>query len=251
MAISNAVSGFGTILARGDGGTQASVAVGAGNSGISVVARDPGVAGNSITYEQSLDGVQLATTVAVVGTAIDVTLRSADGIAVDATAQEVIDAVRGFAAADALVIVSNLGNGTGVVAEETPAVSLTGGVDEIFTTVAEVTNISGPGLSMDTIETTHMESPGAFREFIASLKDPGSVSIDLNFLPSNLNQQGFTSDFLNRTRRNFRIDWPDGLARWAFGGYVVSFEPSAAIDDKLSASAEIKVTGEPTFTTQL
>jgi len=250
MAISNAVSGFGTLLYRGDGGTQSSLATGAGDNGISWLARDPGVAGDSITVELVLSGVQLATSVGVAGTDITVTLRSADGIAVDATAQEVIDAVRGFAAADALVVLTPLGNGTGVVAEVAQT-ALSGGADEIFQVVAEVTNLSGPGLSMDTIETTHMQSNGAFREYIASLKDPGSVSIDLNFLPSNLNQQGFIDDFLTRVRRNFRIDWPDALARWGFGGFVVSFEPSAAIDDKLSASSEIKVTGEPTFTTQL
>jgi hypothetical protein len=161
----------------------------------------------------------------------------------------VIDAIRGDTDCDALVIVSNIGNGTGVVTEETPAVNLAGGVDEIFTTVAEVTSISGPGLSLDTIETTHFESPDAFREFVPSLKDPGSVSLDMNFLPSNLNQVGFLNDYLNRTRRNFQIVWSDADATtWQFGGYIVSFEPSAAIDDKLSASAEIKVTGEPDFT---
>lgn len=247
MAISNATSGFGTVLKRGDGGTQSQLIIGAGDAGVLFQAREPGVAGDSITIEYALSGVQVTTTCSGVGTAITVTLRSADGIAVDATAQEVIDAVRGDAGCDALVIVSNVGNGTGTVAVAA-ATPLAGGVDEVFTTVAEVTNISGPGLSLDTIEVTHFESPDAFREFIPSLKDPGSVSLDLNFLPSNLNQQGFLTDYLNRTRRNFQCVWSDAEATtWQFGGYIVSFEPSAAIDDKLSASAEIKVTGEPNF----
>lgn len=248
MGISNATSGFGTVLKRGDGGTQSQYITDAGDSGILWQARTPGVAGDAITIELALSGVQVSTTAAAVGNAITVTLRSADGIAVLATAQEVIDAVRGDSASDALVELSNIGNGTGVVTEETPAVNLAGGVDEVFTTVAEVTNISGPGLALDTIEVTHFESPDAFREFIPSLKDPGSVSLDLNFLPANLNQQGFLTDYLNRERRNFQIVWSDADATtWQFGGYVTSFEPSAAIDDKLSASAEIKVTGQPNF----
>jgi len=248
MGVSNATSGFGTVLKSGDGGTQSQLITDSGDSGILWQARTAGVVGDATTIEIALSGVQVATSCVAVGSVITVTPRSADGIAVDATAQEVIDAVRSDDDCDALVIVSNIGNGTAAVTEETPAAALAGGVDELFVPVAEVTNLTGPGLSLDTIEVTHFESPDAFREFIPSLKDPGSISIDMNFLPSNLNQQKFLTDYLNRTRRNFQVVWSDAdSTTWQFGGYVVSFEPSAAIDDKLSASAEIKVTGQPDF----
>ena len=248
MGISNADSGYNTLLKRGDGGTQSQYITDSGDSGILWQARTPGVAGDLITIEVKLDGVQVTTSVAAVGNAVTVTLRSADGIAVLATAQEVIDAVRGEDDADALLVLTNIGNGSGVVTEETPAVNLAGGVDEIFTTVAEVTDISGPSLDLNMIEVSHMESPDANREFVPGLKDPGSVSIDLNFLPANLNQQGFLNDYVNRTKRNFQIVWPNTEATtWQFSGYVINFEPSTSVDDKLSASAEIKVTGSPNF----
>lgn len=247
MGVSNATSGFGTILKSGDGGTQSQYITDSANSGILWQARDAGVAGDSITIAIQVSGVAVVTTVSVVGTAITVTSKSSDGIAFESTAQEVIDAIRAEEDADALVIVSNIGNGTGVVTEQTTQ-ALGGGVDEVFTAVAEVTSLQGPGLALDTIETTHFESPGAFREYIPSLKDPGSLSIEMNFLPASVLQNAFLTDYLNRTRRNFQVVWSDSESTtWQFGGYVVSFEPSAAIDDKLSASAEIKVTGQPNF----
>ena len=58
-----------------------------------------------------------------------------------------------------------------------------GAVPEVFTTLAEVTNITPPKMSRDTVDATHEESPGAWREFIAGLKDGGDVSLDLNFIP--------------------------------------------------------------------
>lgn len=123
-----------------------------------------------------------------------------------------------------------------------------GGGTEVFTTLAEVTNISGPSLSTDTIEVTHMESPNSAREYIAGLKDGGEVSFDLNFIADDTTQAAFITDWSNRTKRNFKIVWTDDSATtWSFTGIVTAFEPSASVDDKVSASATIKLTGIPTF----
>lgn len=123
-----------------------------------------------------------------------------------------------------------------------------GATSEVFTTVAEVKSISGPSLSMETIDATHMESPSGFREWLPSFKDGGEVSIDLNFLPSTAAQTGLTTDFKNRTKRNWKIFWPNTAAtKWSFSGYVTGFTPSAAVGDILAASATIRVTGDVTI----
>lgn len=120
-----------------------------------------------------------------------------------------------------------------------------GATAEVFTTVAEVKSISGPNLSMDTIDATHMESPNAFREFIPSLKSAGDVTLEMNYLPANANQAGFITDFQNRTLRNWKIVFPDAATTtWAFSGYITAFAPSAAVDGMLTASATITVSGD-------
>lgn len=119
-----------------------------------------------------------------------------------------------------------------------------GATVEVFTTIAEVRNISGPGLSLETIEATHMESPSGYREYLPSFKEPGEVSFDLNFLPSNTQHKGLKADMDARTKRNFKLVWPNTAGTtWSFSGYITSFQPTAGIDEVLTASCTIKVTG--------
>ena len=119
-----------------------------------------------------------------------------------------------------------------------------GASTEVFTAIAEVVNISGPSESLELIDATHMESPSSYREYIPSLLDSGEVTFDVNFLPGNTNQKGVRTDMTSRTKRNFTLTWTDSApTTYTFSGYVTAFEPSAQIDDKLSASITIKVTG--------
>ena len=119
---------------------------------------------------------------------------------------------------------------------------------EVYTALAEVIGLSGPGLSMDTVEATHTESANAAKEYIAGLIDAGELSIDANFLPANATQTGVISDWQNRTTRNFQIVWPDTAnTTWSFTGFITNFEPASPIEDRMTASITIKLTGIPTF----
>lgn len=126
-----------------------------------------------------------------------------------------------------------------------------GGGPEAFTTLAEVVSISGPSLSMDTVDVTHMESTGTYREFIPGLKDGGEVSVTLNFLPADATQNataGILKDYNDRVLRNFQIVFPDsGNTTWTIAGYVTAFEQETPLEDKMTAEVTIKVSGEPTL----
>lgn len=118
--------------------------------------------------------------------------------------------------------------------------------------IAYVTNIGGPGLARDTLESTHHKSIAMYRTFIKGLKDGGEVSLDLNFDPTNATHNaaaGILADFANDTDiSEWIITWPDIAATtWTFDGIVTGFEPSAPFDDKLSATVTIKVSGQPTL----
>lgn len=54
-----------------------------------------------------------------------------------------------------------------------------GGGVEVFTPLADVTNVSGPGLSRETIDVTSHGSPDAWMQFIGGLKDGGEVSLEI------------------------------------------------------------------------
>jgi len=250
MAATLGTSGFGTLLKRGDGGVgagvKASVTKGTSNTQIIVGWGTAGTVGNGKTVTAVASGVSTALSVAVSTTAITITLETDGAAASASTVNDVIAMLYANSTfATNWTAVDGAGDGTGILAAFTssPLASGTAGT-EVFTTIAEITNISGPGIKMDLIDATHMSSPSAFREYIPSLLDGTEISFDLNYLPGDANQSGLRDDQLARLVRNYRIVWTDTDASTdSFAGYVTDFTPSAKIDDKLSASATIKITG--------
>lgn len=127
-----------------------------------------------------------------------------------------------------------------------------GGGPETFTTIAGVTNISGPGIALDPVEVTNHSSTGGWREFVGGLKDGGEITLDLNFDPAAATHDvdtGLLDDLDDRTVRNFQLVFPDtGASTWSFSALVTNFEPAAPIDGALTASVSLKLTGQPTLT---
>lgn len=125
-----------------------------------------------------------------------------------------------------------------------------GGGSEVFTTIAEVTNITGPGSELETIDVTSHDSTGAKREFIAGLIDMGEITLSLNF--NALTTQGFAgglyNDHMSRTKRNFQLVLPTTSNKTgSFAAYVTNFEPDAPVDGALTADVTLKVTGAVTW----
>jgi len=119
---------------------------------------------------------------------------------------------------------------------------------EVFTTIAEVKDIDGPDISMDTEDITPHDAVGGWEEFIPTILRSGEVTFDLNFVPSNA-QHGDTSGGLinllkNRTKRNYKLVLPTSPTyTWAFAAYVVGFSNSMPVGGVLGASVTLKVTG--------
>lgn len=126
-----------------------------------------------------------------------------------------------------------------------------GQAPEVFTTVGEVRDISGPGFSLDTVEATHQASPDGWKEYIAGLIEPGELSFDINYLPADATQDagtGLLSRMAARAVDNYKLVFPDAAnTEWTFPALVTSFEPTAPVQDRLAASLTLKVTGKPTL----
>ncbi len=112
------------------------------------------------------------------------------------------------------------------------------------TTLAEVTNLSGPGLSLDPLEMTSHDS-GGDREFIGGLLDGGEVTAEINFMPGNATHKQVIADMKARTVTTWSVVFPD-TSTWSFSAFPTAFEPSAPVDGKLAASITLKVTGSVT-----
>jgi len=127
-----------------------------------------------------------------------------------------------------------------------------GATPDAYTTIAELLDISGPNFSLGTKDVTAQTATGAWREFVATLLDPGEVTFDINFIPTENTHDvgaGLIKDMTNRTNRNFQVVWPDvGSTTWTISTYITGFVPKAPVDGSLGASVTLKITGQPTIT---
>ncbi|MFE3495258.1 phage tail tube protein [Streptomyces sp. NPDC059175] len=121
-----------------------------------------------------------------------------------------------------------------------------GEVSETFTAIADVTNLSGPGLSRETLDVTSHGSPDAYMEFLGGLKDAGEVSADINYQPAV--HDVLVADFDDAAPRNYQIVFPDtGATTWTVKAILTGFEPETPYDDKATASLTFKISGKPTI----
>lgn len=122
------------------------------------------------------------------------------------------------------------------------------GAPEAFTEIAEVVNISGPTLALDPLDMTSHDSSGD-REFIGGLVDGGEITLELIFIPTDTTQGlsgGVAEDLTTATKHNYQLQFSDSAVDptiYEFVAFPTAFEPSAAVDGRLSASVTFKVTG--------
>ena len=128
------------------------------------------------------------------------------------------------------------GFGTVLAYESAPAV---------YTPLAEVLSVTPPSINVETVETTHMGSDDGFREYIASLKDGGEVTVNLNYVEASAT---LLQTLVLAGVETWRITFP-GSSTFAFSGIPTAFAfDDVVIDSKIAMSLTIKVTGKPTFT---
>lgn len=119
----------------------------------------------------------------------------------------------------------------------------------IFTTIAGVTNISGPQRKRETIDVTSHDSPDQWMEFIGGLKDGGEISLDINYNPAD-DTHDLDDDFDDDALRSYRVvllpDTEDEFT-WTISGVMTELSDEFPYDDKMSRSMTIKVSGKPTL----
>lgn len=112
--------------------------------------------------------------------------------------------------------------------------------------IAEVTNISGPGFTREMIDVTSLDSTGGWREFISGFRDGGSVVLSMNFTREGL--EAFSADFLSDDNQNYEIVLPDDdSTSLEFEGLVQDFPLTIPTDSQITMEVTIKVSGPVTI----
>lgn len=124
-----------------------------------------------------------------------------------------------------------------------------GATPEVFTAIAEITELTPPQMSRDDIDVTSHQSSDGYREFISGLRDGGEVSFKANWLPTNSTHDGTTGlleTFNDDVNHNWKVILPNTLITIAFSGFLTAFEPDLPIEEQAQLSGTIKVSGKPT-----
>lgn len=115
---------------------------------------------------------------------------------------------------------------------------------DTYTALAEVMSVTPPSISVETIEATHMGSDDGFREFIASLKDGGECVVTMNYVESSAT---LLQTLVLAGLETFKITLA-GSSTLIFSGIPTNFAiDDVVIDDKMTMSFTVKVSGKPTY----
>lgn len=115
-----------------------------------------------------------------------------------------------------------------------------GGTPGALEEIAEVFDLTPPNDQDETIDVTHFGS--AAREFIFGLTDFGECSFEMNFVPGSASETKILAAKASKAAREAEITFPNG-ATWTFDGLVTGYEPAVPVDDRMTATVTIKVSG--------
>lgn len=120
-----------------------------------------------------------------------------------------------------------------------------GASPEVFTAVPEIVDISGPDGSAPEIDATDLSSTS--KEYKIGLKDNGSVTFNMHYIPANTTHAALRTAWSNRTLTNFQMLFTDSpQTQWSFAAYVQNFSMSASTDDTIKASVTLRISGDIT-----
>jgi len=112
--------------------------------------------------------------------------------------------------------------------------------------ISEITNITGPGMTRATIDTTALDTTGGYRTFIAGFKNPGTVTLTMNFTRDGY--ETMKNDFESDTLQNYEIILPDDEnTTFEFEGLVTELPLTIPPDDKITCDVTIQISGEVTL----
>lgn len=103
---------------------------------------------------------------------------------------------------------------------------------------AEILNVSHDGISRKAIDTTHMGTTGGMTFTPGALYDPGGLRVSLAFAPG-------ANPPIDQAVETITVTFPDGETE-SFDGFLTDFAWTDPLEDRMTADATIKATGDIT-----
>ena len=118
----------------------------------------------------------------------------------------------------------------------------------VATNLVGETTITGPEMTSDSLDATTHSSTGAWREFINGLKTGGEVTLEGNYIPSDVGQSAIQTAFGSGAPVAVVITLPSSLGTTSFSAIVTAWARQASHDDIVKFTATLTSTGVVTET---
>ncbi len=118
--------------------------------------------------------------------------------------------------------------------------------------IGEVISISGPSVSVATIDTTTLDD--IHRTFVGGTIDSGEISLEILIDPMGTYAQKFEDEWdatatAAPTAKNCVITFPSAAtaATYSFSAVITSYETALPMDDNIKATVTLKISGAVTI----
>lgn len=109
--------------------------------------------------------------------------------------------------------------------------------------ISEINNITGPGMTRDTIDTTALDTEGGYRTFITGFRNAGTITMSMNFTQSGF--MALKDDFESNDPVAYQIILPDDEETVIeFDGLVTEIPLTIPPDDKITVDVSIQISGK-------
>jgi len=116
-------------------------------------------------------------------------------------------------------------------------------------TIGQIRTLTPPGTDATDVDTTTLDSSSNFRTFVSGPIDPGEVTFELAYDPSTLAHQRLSQYHNALNVKTFTIDYASTFGTQAFSAYIKSLGAEVPLDDLITQSVTLKVSGLPAYAT--
>ena len=109
-----------------------------------------------------------------------------------------------------------------------------------YAAVGEVQTFDGPSGQANVIDATHLQSSA--KEKLMGLPDEGQITIGGNYVSTDSGQDHMFDARSLQQKRDFKLQLSNGEL-WLFQGFVLQFGISGGVDDKVTFSATVEISG--------
>lgn len=118
-----------------------------------------------------------------------------------------------------------------------------------LTELLEVVSFTLPNGETETVEATHLKSPGRRREYIAGMIEDGELEVVLNYVPGSVTDTLILDALTEGDSRAFMAVLPRTTTDWEITGtcIVTGYDRgSVEADGKMEATMTVRLTGATT-----